>query len=1232
MLVLSLICALGAPLRPPSKGSGGTLFHQLDAEDTGLQLVNSIDTTHPLKRLYVGGYASGGLAIGDVDGDGLLDLFASSGPGLNALYLQKRDAQAEPTLQFVDVTGKVPGLDGGNLWAAGAALADIDGDQDLDLYLCHHDAPNQLYLNETQVAGEPVFTECAARFGVAIQDASFMPSFVDYDNDGDLDLFVLGYQFKDPRGRPKVRTDAAGNLIEEPGQYLPLYQDGESFRLKEGEDKYYKIEIEEGASRPTFADSGRPDYLLRNDGNRFTDVTQAAGIGGLGVGNSATWFDFDADGDLDLYIANDFKVADQFYQNNGDGTFTDIVKEAFPHIPWFSMGSDAGDLDGDGMLDLLVSDMAGTSHYRSKVTMGEMANSATFLATANPRQYMRNAVFLNTRTPRFLEAAYLTGLANSDWTWAVKLADYDSDGRVDVFFTNGAARLFNHADHSHTDEDWYGKTEWDLWEDLGERREENLAFRNLGDLKFESIGESWGLGAPSMSYAAAHGDFDNDGDLDLVVANLNEPLAFYRNDSVGKRLKIRLQGADGNKHGLGALVRFRAGSLVQALTVTPASGFLSYNETALNIGLGTVDEIDQLVIDWPNGGTQVVRGLKAGETHTITQEPAAKRLRENLGHPLFAYSSVVPAVQHQETPYDDFAKQPLLPNKLSQLGPGMAVGDIDADGDDDFYLGRGKGGRRAIYTNVGGGKLIVKGLGPFAGAEGFEDMGALFLDVDRDGDQDLYVVSGGVEEPLGSALYQDRLYVNDGQGAFSLATEALPKESDSGSVVVAGDVDRDGDLDLFVGGRSVPGAFPEVPVSRLLENRGEPGKPKFVDVTAERAPGLVETGLVTSALWTDANGDGWLDLFVTHEWGPVRLYLNNKGRLIDRTEEAGLGGALGWWNGIAAGDMDHDGDLDYVTTNFGLNTKYKASRKKPEVLYYGDFDGTGKPHLVEAKMEKDRWVPRRGLSCSSHAMPFVREKLKTFHNFGMANLQEIYSTPKLDQALKLEATVLETGVWIQTGIDGAGVPQFRFRALPRLAQIAPSFGVTLTDFDGDAHVDVFLAQNFDSPQVETGRMAGGLSLWLRGDGKGNFQPIGPRTSGISVRGDAVGVSVVDFNEDHCPDLLVSVNDGPLEAYDNRAKILTKNRFLKVLLSGPPGNPTAVGAAVTLRFADAANHPAQRLEQSLGSGYLSQSTAALFFGYGADAEPQTLEIVWPNGRSSRHNIDVSKGAEVRVVMP
>ena len=1231
LALLSLSPATGAEpfLREPivaraARPDGAPLFEELLPADTGVDFLQPIDTNHPQKCLYVGGYASPGIAMGDLNGDGLADLFLTGGPVSNRLYLQKPAPDGSASLEFRDASDLL-GDQGRDDWSAGVTFVDIDGDRDLDIYVCNYDAPNQLFINEPHADGSLRLIESAKAYGLDLKDASFIAAFSDYDGDGDLDVLVGAYQYVNPAGRPA-----------EP----PVVKNGDQYSVLPEFQKYYGI-VRDSNGRQTFTNVGRANYLLQSNAAqaeggpiRFTDVTKPAGISGVGVCNSLLWWDFDADGLPDIYVGNDFKVADQLFHNNGDGTFTEVIKYVFPHTTWFSMGSEAGDINNDGLLDLFVSDMAGTTHYRSKVTMGEMSVHKEFMKTAEPRQYMRNALLLNTGTTRFLEAAYMTGLAKSDWSWAVKLADFDNDGRIDSYITNGAARMFNHSDRNFTDQQRVGKTQWDLWEDTEPRNEENLAFQNLGDLKFKNVSEAWGLRKDGMSYAAATGDLDNDGDMDLVVANLEQPISIYRNgSSEGHRIRVKLNGAGTNTFGIGATVQVTtAAGQKQVRQLSPSMGFLSCNDPVLHFGLGDADRIDEMTVQWPSGQQQILRVLEADYTYTVV-EPAAPtsstmatskktNVRAASPRPLFVPSRRFPALKHTEIEFDDYARQPLLPYTHSQLGPGLAVGDVDGDGDFDFYLGRAKGARRAVYRNAGAGRLEVAQV--FDEVEA-EDLGALFFDADRDGDRDLYVVSGSVEcEPNDPSL-RDRLYLNDGKGSFAEAADALPDVRQSGSVVCAADYDRDGDLDLFVGGRVVPGQYPISPKSQLLGNDSESGKLGFSDRTAKVAPGLEEVGLVTSAVWSDVDGDGWVDLMVTLEWGPVRFFHNEADTssrvLVDRTNDAGLHTRLGWWNGIAAADLDQDGDTDYVVTNFGLNTQYKASDEKPELIYFGQFDDSGRSRLLEAKFEADKCFPRRGLSCSSHAMPFVREKVKTFHQFGLSTLEEIYSKEKLNESLQLSANCLETGILIN--LSEQGQTAFRFQTLPRIAQISPSFGVSIGDFNADGMPDIFLAQNFFSPQHETGRMDSGLGQVLLGTGVGGDGDLGfhaawPRESGILIPGDAKATSLVDFNRDGWADLLVTVNNGPLQAYEAVPHL--KNQLFRVKLLGQPGNLDCVGAKVTLNFEGSERRPTQ--EVVAGGGYLSQTTSILSFGIGPSG-PSSVTVQWPDGSQREYPVKVGQ---------
>ncbi len=1192
-----LLATAGTPESLPLRAAGPpseTLFTALTPKASGVEFVNPIDTNHPLKRIYLGAFACGGIGVGDLNGDGRPDLFLTGGSPENRLYLQTNDA-----LRFVDAT-RESGITATGSWSAGPTLVDIDADGDLDIHVCNYDSPNHLWIND----GRGKFTEKAKSFGLAISDASLMATFCDYDLDGDLDCFLLTRDFKRAGGRPKEH---------------PVELVNNKWQIKPGFEKYYDIVTRSGGKQ-VYINAGRQDFLLRNDGPdaggqiRFTDVSTAAGISGRDRGNSVTWWDFDNDGLPDIYVGNDFKDADRLYRNNGNGTFTDVIRRAAPHTPWFSMGADVADLDGDGRTDLLIADMAGTNHYRSKTTMGEITSIRPFLLSAVPRQYMHNVLYLNNGVGKLADGAFQAGLANSDWTWAVKLQDFDLNGHVDAFFTNGVSRSFNNSDDQRSASDYIGQTEWDYYESHPPRKEENLAFANRGNLNFENVSAEWGLDHLGMSYAASTGDLDGDGDTDLIVASLEEPVRIYRNNAAASshRVAVRLKGAAGNPQGLGANVWVASGGRLQKRGLQPATGFLSSNQPVLQFGLGSSEKIEHITVKWQRGHVQRFENLVAGRTYLIEEPSSAPPAWTRPPRKPTRYAPVnspsLRRITHRETVYDDFARQPLLPYKHSQLGPGMAWHDVDGDGDADCYLSGGAGHPGVISLNEGNGVFRQIPSTVLAGHADSEDLGALFFDANSDGTNDLYVVSGGVEcQPL-SELLKDRLYLNDGKGRFTHAPKALPDLRDSGSCVVGADYDRDGDIDLFVGGRVVPGAYPETPSSRLLRNDSSAGNPAFSDQT-DSVKGLQNAGLVSGALWSDANGDGWIDLLVCCEWGPVKIFLNKEGKLVEATAQSGLASYLGWWKGLAASDLDGDGDLDYVATNQGTNTPYQASRKKPELLFYGDFDGSGKKRIVEAKFEGQTCYPRRGFSCSSGAMPILRKRLRTFENFARSTLGDLYGD-LLSDSLRLEANTLESCILLNDG-----KARFTIRHLPRTAQFSPAQGVLLSDLDADGFTDCLLAQNFFGAQPEIGLLDSGLSLLLHGDGKGNFLPSGPEKSGIGVPGAATSITTADLNRDGRPELVFAVNNAPVMAFSEPARPERSNRLLEIRLKGKKGNAAAVGARITVK---GTGIPGQACEVTAGSGYLGQSEAARWFGLGpskAEARVQ-IEIRWPDGSSSK----------------
>ncbi|HWB05581.1 MAG TPA: FG-GAP-like repeat-containing protein [Verrucomicrobiales bacterium] len=1173
----------GAPLAAKSAATA-TLFEELGKEQTGIDFNNPIDDTHEFRFLYASAMSTGGVAIGDFDRDGKPDIYLINGPGRNKLYRQTGP------MKFEDVTAKA-GVDGGAAWGTGCAFADVDGDADLDIYVCNYLSPNQLYLNK----GDGTFEERAKAFGLDFTDACHTPAFCDYDGDGKLDLYILTNRWYRPEGFPQEQT-----IIVVPGK---------GPQVKPEFEKYYDA-VQTSATGFTTNVVGRPDILCHNNGNgTFTDVTKKAGVDHRGHGLSATWFDWNGDGRPDLWVGNDFDDADKLYVNNGDSTFTDATLTSVGHISWFSMGADFGDVNGDGLPDFFIADMSGTNHFKQKTLMGSMGDKQWFMENARPPQLMRNSLFLNAGNGRFLEGAYLAQIANSNWTWAARLCDLDNDGRNDLYLQCGMSRNFNEKDDPEARKTDSKKTQWERFKHLPPLKEHNIAYRNQGGLRFEDVSKPWGLDHLGMSYGCAAGDLDGDGDLDIVSVRLDEPVVIYRNNSQdGNRVTFQFAGTASDRFGTGVQVRMESASGVQVRELVLARGYLGCDEPLVHFGLGMDTRITKLDVRWPSGRTQKFENLDAGKRYTLT-EPAAATAPVPVYTPplLFNASPALAAAVHEEKPYDDFAREPLLPNKMSQLGPCQAWGDVDGDGRDDLFLGGARYGARHLMLNHGDLKF-TEADDPFSGDLLNEDMGALFFDADGDGDADLYIVSGGVECEAGSPVLQDRLYLNDGKGKLSPAPkDALPAETDSGGPVVAADMDRDGDLDLYVGGRCVPGAYPLPAKSHLLRNDAG----KFTDITP---PELVSTGMVTAALWSDADGDGWIDLLVAHEWGAVELFHNTAGKL-KKAERTGLEKLTGWWNGLAGRDLNGDGDIDYIATNFGRNTKYHPDPAHPALIFYGDMDGSGKSHIVEAEYEGDNIVPIRGRSCSSQAMPFIKEKFSTYKAFALASLTEIYTKEKLESVRKFTAAVLDSGILRN---DGKG--HFTFEPLPWAAQLTPSFGVAIEALNGDTAPDIVLAQNFYSPQIETGRMASGLSLLLTGDGKGGFTPVWPSASGISEPGDAKSLAVTDLNADGWPDLVFGLNSAPVSVFLARPSH-ERGSIVSVRLKGKPGNPHAAGAKVTFTTSDAKS---QTAEVHAGSGYLSQGPSVLAFGVPAGATIKSITVHWPGGTSSTHKAPTVTG--------
>ncbi|HWA25767.1 MAG TPA: FG-GAP-like repeat-containing protein [Lacunisphaera sp.] len=1147
------------PLAAPSGPRGATLFASLPAAQTGVVTENNYADPRMWGERYqefsVGAIGTG-VAVGDYDGDGRPDIFVVSKTESCRLFRNLGG------WKFADVTDRAGVGDRGPaaaIWKQGVTMADVNNDGWLDLYVCRFNAPNLLYLNEH----DGTFKESAAAHGLAVQDASVMAAFCDYDRDGRLDVYV--------------QTNLLDNVAH-PG--------------------------------------GQKDYLLHQDRDgTFADVSGPAGVSRTEKqGHSAAWWDYDHDGWPDLYVANDFESPDFLFHNNRDGTFTDLIGQVVPRTPFSSMGSDTGDVNNDGLIDLFVADMAASSHQKDQRGMAaSRAGSRDYSdqPTSAP-QLAYNALFLGTGGSHCLEAATLAGLAATDWTWSVRLEDLDNDGRLDLHVTNGMVRELHNSDllvRMMTAESAADRVA--LMQSSPVLAEANLAFRNLGDLRFENVSAAWGLDQKGVSFGAACGDFDGDGDLDLVYANYQGGVSLLRNDSPGgHRVIIDLRGTASNRFGVGAVVRAESASGGQVRQLSLARGYLSSSEPVVHFGFGEDTSIRRLVISWPSGQVQAFENLPVDRHFTITEPPAG--VPSQVAPPAAGQFVEVSqasglAWASREEPVEETYLQKLIPQRLNRHGPGLAVGGVDDRGRSSVVIGGTTLDPLRCLRDDGAGRFVNL---PVAGAPGrsVNDGPVLLFDADGDGRDDLLVTKGGTTQPAGAPEYQPQLLMNDGAGGFRPAPpDALPSLTVTAGAVAAADFDHQGRLGIFIGARILPGKYPLPPESALLANRGG----RFEDVTDALAPGLRRAGMVTSALWTDVDGDGWVDLLLTLEWGRVTYFHNDQGRAFeDWTERAGFAAAgTGWWNSIAAADFNGDGRPDYVAGNLGLNTPYQATPERPVLLFSGDFKGGGSTQLLEGLYEDGRLYPRRSRKELGAVFPTLLRRFPKTDLFARATLGELFGEDKLAAARRFAATELRSGVFLSQPDGG-----YHFAPLPRIAQIAPLQGLVAGDFDGDGRADIYTVQNSFAPIPAVGRFAGGLGQLLRGDGHGNFVAVPPAESGLRVTGDAKALAVLDLNQDGWPDFLVTRNNGTTLAWRNQG--FPDRKSLGIALRGAAGNSAAIGARITVELADGT---AQTGEVYAGSGYFSQSSAVGFFGYAPTNPPRRIRVRWPHGESTTHDL-------------
>ncbi len=1080
LTLLALATLVAAPLTAAPRVSAlvnrsapdpdGPAFTALDSATIGLTVPNLYNDPRMWGdrfREYTLGALETGLAVADFDRDGLLDIYAVSKNGPNALYRQSIPLKFYDiaTVARVDVADDPAGQ-------TGAAAVDINQDGWPDIYLCRLDAPNLLFINN----GDSTFTEMGAAYGLDLRDASVHASFADYDGDGDLDAYVCT------------------NILD-------------------------------------FARSpqGQPDYLMRNNGPgpdghpTFENVALDAGIWGKSQGHTAIWFDANRDGWPDIYVANDFETPDRFYLNNGDGTFTDVVDERLPHVTYFSMGADAGDLNNDGELDFIVADMRDQTRAGFMTGMEEMGRGLWEMervAELIP-QYMWNAVYLGTGTDKYEEVAHLTGMNATGWTWATRMADLNNDGRTDLFYTNGMLRNFVDADlvdKQNVAPNLTARAR--VWRDAPVRTEPNLAFRNDGDLGFTNVSTEWGLDHTGVSFGCAIADFDNDGDLDIVYANLEGPPTVMRNDTTtGHRVVFELKGRAPNLDAIGTEITVTTAAGTQIRQHFGERGVVSSELAPIVFGLGEHDTITTATVRWPDGTTETFSDLPANRLIQLTQ-PAANgtrapaQLHADLSDALYTENAAARGLDYTSDAYplEELARQRLLPRRLGQTAPAVATADVDGDGVADVFISGARAQAGQLFLGAADGSFTAAASQPWSKQAAADDTGALFLDTNADGHLDLFIAAGGVEPAQGDALLHDRVYYGDGKGNFTLG-QTLTDGTSTDAVAF------NGTNLLFVGGRSIPGEWPKAPKS-FLYTTGTNGL-SAVDTTA-----FADLGMVTDAAFADLDADGDTDLVVSIEWGPVKVFTNDGGRFTDATAALGLADRTGWWSAVAVTDFNGDGRADILAGNVGLNTKYKASPEQPTTVFAGDLDGSGSFEILEAQYDTDgQLYPMRGRSKLSYSFAKMRRQFRTFERFAAAPVQDIFDSELLGKAMKLEANELRSGVYLQQA-DGT----FVFEPLPTAAQMAPIHGFVHADLDGDGYADLFVAGNDWGPEPSTGRFDGSIGRLFKGDGQGKFTAITPGNSGLVVPGDTRAVTLLPGET---PRILTATAMGPVRLFEKQ---------------------------------------------------------------------------------------------------
>ena len=1088
----------------PTLTASNPLLELTSPEQTGVTFENVIlETPESNITNNINVYNGGGLAIADINNDGLPDIYFIGTTGPNKMYLN------EGNFKFKDITESA-GLTAADGFETAVTAADVNGDGLLDFYVCRSGSKiselrkNKLFINN----GDLSFSEKSAEYGLNDISSSTGAVFLDFDLDGDLDLYLLN--------NPADLTHAT-KAESKPGP------DGSPIPNNEPKTEY------------------DTDRFYRNDGGRFTDVSKEVGVWNFGWGLSVSVSDFNFDGYPDIYVGNDFFQSDYLYINNGNGSFSEQLKKYFKHTTLHTMGTTIADFDNDGLVDLYALDMLPDNNYRKKTILSPISTSRYLTIAQNGymEPVVHNVLQRNNGNGTFSEIGCMSGVYKTDWSWSGLLMDLDNDGRKDLHVTNGYRREITNADFFEfnlqeltTDLRSGNKTVEELIAEVPEYKVRNYVFQNNSNWEFVDKGGNWMTMKGSWSCGAAWADFDADGDLDLIISNLEEPAFLYKNlaadQQKGNYLQIKLKGDDKNAFCVGGSALIEYGNERQYMDINPTQGIFSAVEHLIHFGLGDQNTIDKLSVRWPDGKTLTMENVQANQRLELSHEQASGA-SQSLVKPRIENAYFEPVngsgvnFRHTENQYVDFEAFPMNPWKETDLGPMIAVGDANGDGLEDFYIGNSFNSPGALYIQQGNGRFSNTSTETWDSEKGLEDHGAVFFDFDGDKDQDLYIVGGGAEcPPTGrNFAWQGRLYVNtDGKGTYRrVAPQHLPDVRVVGQRISAFDYDNDGDEDLFMGGRVQPDKWPMTPLSMVFRNDGN----KLKNVSAPVAGDLARSGMVTDLQWTDLDGDGTNELVVVGEWMPVSIFKMQGKGLKNVTSQYGLEKSNGIWNRLAIADLDNDGDMDLVTGNLGLNTRFIGSADAPMRVYASDYDQNGTIDPLVTTFENGKEFPFVDKTIITKQMPVLKKKFLYSKDYARATIQDIWSEKELEEALILNCYTVETCWWENRN------GKFIRHAFPRQVQASPIMGILVSDFNGDGNPDILMAGNKYGMEVESGHCDAGTGVLLTGDGTGNFKYISNLESGFWAMGEVRDLALI-----HGPGnrrfVVVSNNNGPAQIY------------------------------------------------------------------------------------------------------